>query len=323
MVRLTKPKSREQLRDEAADWVSRLRREPGATAELERWLAADPSHREAFDSVRRSFMRSGLLRESRLFRERRGLERTAPAEPRLAIAATFLALSLIPVGLIALRSLGLPPFERTELLMLSTLAGETKTVSLADGSSVTLSGASRVRLSLRRAARHATLEQGRVRFAIAAGAAPFFITAGPAELRTDGALVEVALAGSDVRTSVIRGHVALIGKEGAGDVAIDAGESVERTGSGVRKAPPSTGTARPAVGMLEFDAIPLGEAAAAVSRSSGPQIVFGDRAVAKLKVTGAFRDGDAAGLARALAETFRLRLEELSDGNFRLSTAAE
>lgn len=323
-MRLTKPKSREQLRDEAADWVSRLRREPGATAELERWLAADPSHSEAFDSVRRSFMRSGLLRESRLFRERRGLERTAPAVPRLAIAATFLALSLIPVGLIALRSLGLPPFERTELLMVSTLAGETKTVSLADGSSVTLSGASRVRLSLKRAARHATLEQGRVRFAIAAGAAPFFITAGPAELRTGGALVEVALAGSDVRTSVIRGHVALIGKEGAGDVAINAGESVERTGSGeVRKAPPSTGTTRPAVGMLEFDAIPLGEAAAAVSRSSGPQIVFGDRAVAKLKVTGAFRDGDAAGLARALAETFRLRLEELSDGNFRLSTAAE
>jgi transmembrane sensor len=70
--------------------------------------------------------------------------------------------------------------------------------------------------------------------------------------------------------------------------------------------------------MLQFDATPLPEAVALANRYSQRRIIL-DGDLAGLRVTGAFRAGDTAGLAKALATVFDLLLKRGSDGNLMLS----
>jgi transmembrane sensor len=73
-----------------------------------------------------------------------------------------------------------------------------------------------------------------------------------------------------------------------------------------------------AKGMLQFDGTPHAEAVTIANRYCERRIVLaGD--LHGLRVTGAFRAGDTAGLARALAAAFGLSLEQRPDGNLVLS----
>jgi transmembrane sensor len=61
-------------------------------------------------------------------------------------------------------------------------------------------------------------------------------------------------------------------------------------------------------GLLEFDDQPLSEAIAIVNRYSNQQIVLGDPAVGKLKVSGQFRAGDPERFARTFADLHGLAI---------------
>ena len=77
-------------------------------------------------------------------------------------------------------------------------------------------------------------------------------------------------------------------------------------------------------GMLEFDGTPLAAAVALANRYSEQKIVLED-GLGQLRVTGAFRAGDVAALASALAEAFHLSVMRNEKGNLilsRKSTAA-
>lgn len=74
--------------------------------------------------------------------------------------------------------------------------------------------------------------------------------------------------------------------------------------------------ADPTSTMLQFDDTPLEQAVAEANRRSRTQITLADPSIGELRVTGAFRAGDAAGFAETLAAAFRLRLERRSDGTF-------
>ena len=73
--------------------------------------------------------------------------------------------------------------------------------------------------------------------------------------------------------------------------------------------------------MLQFDDTPLAEAVAAANRHSRTQIILADPAIGELKITGAFRAGDAGALADSLAAAFSLRLERGSGGTLTLHAA--
>jgi transmembrane sensor len=59
--------------------------------------------------------------------------------------------------------------------------------------------------------------------------------------------------------------------------------------------------------MLEFRNTPLRDAIAEANRYSSRQITISDPSIGELRVTGTFRAGDTAGLARSLAAAFVLR----------------
>ena len=70
--------------------------------------------------------------------------------------------------------------------------------------------------------------------------------------------------------------------------------------------------------MLEFDKTRLDEAAFLANRYSKVQLRLGDERVRGLRVTGAFRAGDTAGLAQSLAKAFNLRIIRQPDGSLLL-----
>lgn len=319
------PKTRGMLRREAASWLARLQsgRDPDVERRFEQWRA-DPRHAEAFERVQRSYEQAGLLRHSALAapRGRESPIAKPPWRPRPALAAAAAVIMLVPIGALLVRAGG-PPFGATDSVMLMTAVGEIREVSLADGSKVTLDTSTKLDVEIGRSRRTAHLRFGRARFRIAPADAPFLVeTPGTTVTARQGVIdveqgpqqdrVEVLAGAADVRRSDQRQAV---------QVPLAAGQSltIDSSGAGrIGAVAPGRDWTR---GMLQFDGAPLADAVALANRYSERQIILAGNPGA-LRVTGAFRAGDAAGLAKALAAAFGLSLQQRPDGDLVLSRSA-
>lgn len=320
------PKTKGMLRREAASWLARLEgRDGSANPAFLRWYEADPRHAEAFERVRGNYEMAGLLRESGIVRSGSALAAAEPTpRPRFAMAAGLAALLLVPVGLLTLKTIGAPPFARTQALLLATQVGEIRSVTLDDGSTLTVDSNSAVRITIDDEKRLAEIERGRIRFDIKTDERPFTVSAGSTTIRASDAAIDVELRGDDVRGQVYRGQASLTtlgtAQSAATEIPIAAGEAFAGTASGgVRKIPASPNGGKWAAGMLEFDAAPVSEVVTAANRYSKVQLFVAGEGAGQLLVTGAFRAGDIAGLANALGDMFGLAVERTGDGNYLVS----
>ena len=302
------------LRREAATWLARLQsgRDPDVERKFRKWRDANPAHATAFDRVQRSYGQAGLLRQSPstsgAAEQRRPLRAAAPGYAWAAAAALA---AMVPT--VILVSGRVPFVSGTNAVMLVTGVGEIRRVALEDGSEVTLDTSTSLEVEIGRSRRRAELKEGRARFRIATGPAPFIVETKGAtiasargafdvEAQADGSRVELLSGTADVRRS---------GEPGP-SLALHAGETVAALPSGIgapRAIEPTGDWTR---GMLEFDGTPLGTAVELANRYSDRKIVIAPD-LAALRVTGAFRAGDTRGLARALARAFNLSLREDSD----------
>ena len=304
------------LRREAAGWLARLQsgREPDVEAKFRRWYGADPTHAAAFERVRRSYDQAGLLRNLDL--PSLPASGAAPAatarNPRYAMAAAVAAILLVPAAMLTIGRGGLP-FGSPTVLMLATRVGEIREVGLSDGSRVTLDTASAVEIDLSRAHRRATLRKGRVRLAVATGDKPFVIEAGSATVTTNNGTVDVAEQG---RVDVLRGDADVRQADGR-TISLTAGQTIAG-GAGKVEREPSGAAPDWTQGMLQFDGTPLPSAVALANRYWAHRIILG-AGLEQVRVTGAFKAGDAAGFAKALAAAFHLSLRENPDGDLILS----
>lgn len=74
--------------------------------------------------------------------------------------------------------------------------------------------------------------------------------------------------------------------------------------------------------MLQFDNTPLTQAVAEANRHSRTRITLAAPSIGELKISGAFRAGDAGAFAESLAAAFSLHLERQPDGTLVLFAAA-
>jgi transmembrane sensor len=316
------PKTKGMLRREAASWLARLQsgRDPEIGRKLGEWRDADPRHAEAFDRVSRSYELAGLLRQSSAARPE--IRQPAVREPRWrpAVAAAAAVAVLVPVGLLLSRGGGLP-VAGTGRLTLMTEVGEIERFELADGSRVTLDTASRVEVSIGGPHRSAHLRYGRARFEIAAARQPFLVETPGATASVGHGSIDVEHIGAEGRVEVLAGvaEVRASGAPEASAVALRAGEAmaVDAGGAG-RKSAAADAQTDWTRGMLQFEATPLAEAVATANRYSKRHIVLSAE-LGALRVTGAFRAGDTAGLARALAAAFGLSIQQRAGGDLLLS----
>lgn len=210
-------------------------------------------------------------------------------------------------------------------MIFAAALGEIKEFELPDGSRLILDSGSRIETDFTQSKRSLTLRKGRARFQVAHEARPFVVHAGTSEVLATGTLFDVSLIG---------GRTAVLLLEGSVEVRpIDAAKENERMPARLKpgqklilstSAPPertqaTRGDKNWPARMLEFEDTRLDEAAALANRYSKVQLKLGNERIRGLRVSGAFRADDVAGLARSLAAAFDVRLVTLPDGNLLLA----
>lgn len=321
---------RERLRDRASDWLARLR---GPDAErhrpaFEQWILEHPDHANAYESVQATWGLSDDIRYTPTGRAR-SLPDRPPAFRRLApyaiAAAALLALAAGAFILIVQPSVTGPAAHMASDRF-ATAVGEIRTFTLADGSTVTLDTDSALRVLLTGTDRQLHLERGRARFDVAHDPdRPFKVDTGAGMVTARGTLFDVARFDGKVHVVLLRGAVD-VQIPAAGPDPTAARVERMRPGQQLTIAPQAATPARAVAsepkwptGMLEFDGAPLRDVLAEANRYGAMPIRLADPALGALRVTGAYRAGDTAGLARTLAASFGLSHTATADGDILLS----
>jgi transmembrane sensor len=322
----------EALRREAAAWMAKMRGDPSDEdrGAFEDWYRSKPEHARAYDRIAETVQLAGLLAGTAT-----GRGRSLPKRARFgqasaagyAIAATLVAAIGLALILSAF-SLNRPVDRGSSqpLLVLATAMGEIRTVSLADGSRMTLDTNSAVTVEIGQKTRDLTLRKGRARFSVRPDARPFRVKAGQELITARGTVFDVSVVGNVVRVAMLKGSAAVApgnAKASADSYPAQELRAGEEFSIGVPDIRPQPVAAEPGQaawpsGMLVFENTPLREVALQANRYSDERLVLRGAAIGNLKVTGTFRAGDTAGLARSLAAAFGLTVRRSSEGHHEL-----
>ncbi len=310
--------SRRRARREAAEWVARLGGGAGERdhAAFRSWYDADRRNAEAYDRMAAIWSAAGKLSQP--------APTVRQARPRASRNMIFaIAASVVAVAAIAFFLRGASPGSLQPATSYATNRGELREFVLPDGSRVMLDAGSRVELAFSESERRIFLRAGRARFSVAHDARPFVVLAGEDQIIATGTVFDVSLLDHKLSVVLLEGRVEVRQARGAAPRAITRLTAGHRLVIQGQTAPVSLPIAPRdtswASRMLEFDDVPLEEAVAMANRYSQTQIRLDGDAVRRLRVTGAYRAGDAAGLARGFAAAFGLQLSTDADGQIRLS----
>jgi len=302
----------ESIRDQAADWLARNQGDhPEASeAAFHDWLSRDLRHRLAYAEAERAWRDSVSLGSTRFGRER--MLTRAPFHMRRS--THFAALSLVVVlgiGLVSVRFVReLPAFgigTQVEARSFQTLAGETRTWQLSDGTALTLTGAGLARSRFDASLRRIELVQGRARIRVASNdGRPVEVRAAALSISTRDAAFEISSTPSVNRIDVLSGHA---------QATLPGGELRSLTaGQGIDAPPAKTTTPtaqvetsdRPIEQTAEMT---IGDAARQLNQHNAVQIHLAGEALASRRLVGAFRIDDPDGFADAVAALDDLHVE--------------
>ncbi|MEG3164395.1 FecR domain-containing protein [Sphingomonas sp. PB2P19] len=260
--------------DEAIDWAIRMAEPHPDWDAFLAWLEADANRSARYD-------RAVLMLED--------AAAAVAGEPATVAVAQTPRVSrrrwiggAIAAGLAGAVGLGVWT-QAPEPYVVTTAAGEQRTVMLADGSSVVLAGASTVRLD-HRDPRTAVVERGEILFRVRHDPArPFSVQAGALRLVDIGTVFDVKRTDRRTRVAVAEGAV-MVDPDGAA-LRLDAGQAAISDGASLeRSAVAAVDVGGWREGRLAYDDAPLAEVAADLSRQTGRRI-----AVAPAIATRTFR----------------------------------
>lgn len=311
------------LRDDAAD--------AGVAAEAERWLAADPRHRRAFEQINAVVEAvQGLADTPEILALRRAARerierRRGPGHWRSRAIAAGLALVLAGATL-----LSMPDRQRDQpvpRVTYSTPIGVSKTVELADGSRIELNTDTELTVTLSPARRQIALRSGQAIFHVAHDAArPFVVSSAAGDVTALGTVFDVRLTGDLYAVTLVEGRVevAMADRNRAA-----AGRRWQLT-PGQRLI--GGGGAEPAIetvavdvatswqdGIAVFDNTTLAAAVAEMNRYTRQKIVLVDPALAALPISGAFKTGSNEDFVAALAAYYPIAVRRSEGGDFQLA----
>lgn len=308
-------RAEERIRREAADWKVRLEREPSAEhrRQFDQWRKSDPRHEQAYARI--SAIWSQTVKLSRAGDVVRPLARKPAQSRRYALAASIAAL-LLASGLLLPRLL----FGSDHVAILATQIGQTRSVSLADGTTVILFPGSRARAAFNRTERRVRLQQGKARFHVSDEGRTFIVEVDGHDVTAAGATFEVAADPLGPEVTPLEGAIEARRSGVFGSLFGETRRAVPG-----QKLILSDGEARvePAqpvepAAMIRFDNVQLGEAVRRFNLDSSVKLSIVGEA-SNYRLTGSHRPGDARGFARSLAAAFSLKIEPQPDGSILLS----
>ncbi len=320
----------EGARAEAIAWLVRLRSPDGAAQHeaFEDWYAADPRHADIYDDVLGTWDNTAMAARTPAGEAPGRLDSRQDTRPRSRMAlAAVAALVLVVLSGIGLQRFGAFGPGRADPAEIASRLGEIRTVTLADGSRVTLDTDSALSVAYTAGERRLTLEHGRVRFDVAHDAArPFVVTAGGGTIIAHGTVFDIDLRGHLMTVSLLRGSVEVKSMSGpdkgpATRRLLQPGERLaldQRTLQGP-PVPLRADETRWPTGMLSFENTRLAEVVAAANRYSAAPITLTDPTLGELRFTGTLSARDMPGTADTLAATFNLEPARGDRGSIVLS----
>ncbi|SBV31776.1 FecR/PupR family sigma factor regulatory protein [uncultured Sphingopyxis sp.] len=311
----------------AAEWFA-VMRGPDADAEraaFETWRAL-PANAEAYARLDATWDESLFLANSRTGRDRDLMRVRRKMPPAALLAAGIALLTLLSAGLMTAQ-MGWLGSAGTQTPAATTIAAVdgVRTLTLADGSKVTLDrDAALSDLSSPRERRF-TLLRGRARFDVAHDPArSFIVDAGAGSVIAHGTLFDVGFEDGAVRVVLLKGSVEVRDRQAAkssphGSRLLAPGEELVMR-VGIMGVPSRTDASRLAwtEPMIGFDEVPLAEAVAAFNRGGGQAVRIERGGDGAKRVSGAFRRDDPKSFADALGASFGMTVETTADGSLLL-----
>ncbi len=289
----------EQEEEEAALWVARHMGGPVDATAFSQWLDGGPERRALFDAMWASCMDvnvTAALQEHGTKQDNEPPVDVAPEQSgrgfglrRMAgfgaVAAVLLAVLTFNWG--PMRS-ALTPAETYQ-----TTAGEVREITLADGSSVVLNGASAIEVRFAEGERHVELEAGEALFDVAHDRQrPFTVAAGDGRVTVLGTRFDLALNGEQVDLEVARGLVRFAGADDEANAVLVKGAYRSTLVAGVPSQPQAYAVSdEPAwrSGWLDVADIPLAQLLPRLERWTGKSIEVKDQSLLDRRVAGRFR----------------------------------
>jgi transmembrane sensor len=319
---MTKDESASRLKT-AAYWYAELR-EPDADHrtwdKFRAWEGSDPANRAAFRQVEASL---SLLEGSSLAAPGAGngygssATQSAARKPgRVRLYwLTGIAAALM-LALVSVVTLSPPAAPAAQVY--ATAIGDTRDVTLEDGSQITLNTDTELAVTYSKAERRIQLAHGQALFSVMKGTRPFIVAAGGSETRALGTMFEVYRGPDDVSVTLVEGSVSVlpetagqgsavpdVNEEKAATVLVPGDRLVLRGGAIASLTQVDTREALAwQSGILQFRDVTLGEAIAELNRYSETKLRVDDPALAAEHLSGAFPAGDQD----TFAETLKLYL---------------
>ena len=303
---------------DAASWFVRLQRHPGDAdlqGEFETWLAAASAHREDLSAVSGAWDRLGGLQDDpQVMAAREALKAELAAErrrPHMRWAAGIAA-TIVTAGAMlgygswqqAQRHTGAPVTAEAAPAVLTvyrTPVGGQQTIILQDGSKVTLSTDTEVRLTDWDRRRGLTLVRGEAYFQVAKNPdKPFVVAAAGRTVTALGTAFDVRVDPGQWSVSLIEGKVRVAAARTTVDLT--PGHHLVQTG----EAPWSLEKRNLAEltswreGSLVFENRPLASIVQEMNRYSTQKVRIMDPVLAATPLSGRFKSGDVAGFVATL-----------------------
>ncbi len=317
-----------EVAEEAAGWFVRLRDEDApheAWLAFERWLGASPAHAAAYERLEALWVEldqvpPGLIKApgaaandstpTAQGRADRGLPRRAWLAAGAGLAAT-----------VALAVFGAASWvQDPAYVAYDTAPGQTRDITLADGSHLRLNADSHIQVSLGRRARRVRMTDAEATFDVTHDPRrPFLIAVGDRAVKVVGTQFNLRRRDGRIDLTVRRGVVEVrpAGDEGSTPARVRVGQRLtHREGSVASQVAPADPEEAFAWtrGQLIYRDAPLSEVAADLSRSLGASVNTADRAAATLRFTGVLTIDDTASVVRRLEAFAPIRAEKTAAG---------
>ena len=316
----------QSIDDMAARWAARkMSNEMTATetSAFEVWIDADPRHREAYedymalsdlaveanDALNADALATELEEYANRQTSRRSWLVAAPAMAASIVAAAFFFTAMSN--------------SQVDPLRYATARGETKEVTLADGSMVSLNTDSVLEVVFEDGMRSVSLTRGEALFDVVRDAQRPFVVASPgAETRVLGTKFNVRAVGSETIVSVLSGVVevgaeAIDTMQDENTVTLIAGQEAvvnqDDQQKSVRTFNPDRVTSWMR-GKAYYENRPLAAVVNDLNRYYRTEFILGDSALGDIRVTGGFDLKDQAITEEALVIALSLRAERNAAG---------
>ncbi|MEJ7927597.1 FecR domain-containing protein [Sphingobium sp. AN641] len=309
------PTPEQQIRAEAAAWLSRLQGQqtPELTKKAFRvWFDEDEAHRNAFEAATEiwDILPGAVLLETS----------SEPSErPRHRRTAALIALAAAILAMIGIGYAWLTP----QSTVYATTVGRQETIVLSDGSRVDLNSDSQITMFYNNRERRLRLDRGEAMFDVRKDPRrPFTVLSGDERVRALGTTFVVRRLPRATVVTLTHGRVEIARAQGMRQVAmavLSPGERAsitQRAGLVIDRPPIDIVTAW-RNGEVIFEDANLMDAAREMNRYAGSKSVVVDASVANLRISGIFGIDELEQFAIAAATLHQLRIER-QGGEIRL-----